>query len=112
METFHSAEQARLGGVTGALSGVARRARSTIMGLKNYGPKVLWWLVSRCLDINPPSSRSLAMALAFLVDLRGNAAAAAQKAAVEFMLAMRARVVVVIAPLKQPPAASVWSQSI
>jgi hypothetical protein len=79
VETIRAAEQVRLGGVIDALCGVAR-ARSTIMGLKNYGLKVLWWLVSRGVDINPPSTRSLAMAFAFLADLRCNAAAAQETA--------------------------------
>ena len=79
VEAFRAAERARLGGVIDVLSGGAR-ARATIMGLRNYGLKLLWWLVSRGLDINLPTPRALAMAFAFLVDLRGNAAAAQKTA--------------------------------
>ena len=74
VQAFRAAEQVRLGRVLGELRGDAR-ARSTIKGLKNYGLKVLWWLVSRGHEINPPSSQALAMAFAFLVDLRGNSGA-------------------------------------
>ena len=74
----------RLGGVVDLLSG---GARPTIIGLKNYGLKVLWRLVGRGLDINPPSSRS--MAFAFLDDLRGDAGAAQKTAAEAFAFTRR-----------------------
>jgi len=81
VQAFRAAEQVRLGRVLGELRGDAR-ARSTIKGLKNYGLKVLWWLVSRGHEINPPSSQAPAIALAFLVDLRGNTGASQKTAGV------------------------------